>query len=140
MTDYFRPTKSVIHERFGDETVIVSLRSSRYYSLQGTADAIWTLASSGRSQPQIIQSLRKSFSGDPSEIESAAAAFLEELASERLLERTSEASLSDAQPVVLSGGEFAKPVLQTYTDMEDLLGIDPIHETDETGWPNAKPA
>jgi hypothetical protein len=29
------------------------------------------------------------------------------------------------------------PVLNKYTDMQDLLLLDPIHEVDERGWPNS---
>jgi hypothetical protein len=35
-------------------------------------------------------------------------------------------------------GKFEAPVLQKYTDMQDLLLLDPIHDTDETGWPNIR--
>ena len=34
---------------------------------------------------------------------------------------------------------FAAPVLHKYTDMEDLLLLDPIHDVDESGWPNTNP-
>jgi len=31
---------------------------------------------------------------------------------------------------------FTKPELHKFTDMQDLLLFDPIHEVDESGWPN----
>ncbi len=33
---------------------------------------------------------------------------------------------------------FTEPTVHTYADMQDLLLLDPIHDVDETGWPNAK--
>ena len=30
---------------------------------------------------------------------------------------------------------FRAPQIRAYTDMQDLLMIDPIHDVDETGWP-----
>ena len=33
---------------------------------------------------------------------------------------------------------FEPPVIQRYTDMQDLLLLDPIHEVEESGWPNMK--
>jgi hypothetical protein len=33
---------------------------------------------------------------------------------------------------------FEPPILRTFEDMQDLLLLDPIHEVDEMGWPNAK--
>jgi len=36
--------------------------------------------------------------------------------------------------------EFSAPRLDKYTDMQQLLLIDPIHEvSDEQGWPKVKP-
>ncbi|HAR48554.1 MAG TPA: hypothetical protein DCR81_00210 [Smithella sp.] len=35
---------------------------------------------------------------------------------------------------------FNAPVLNKYTDMQDLLILDPIHEVDATGWPSTKPS
>jgi len=35
---------------------------------------------------------------------------------------------------------FNVPVLNKYTDMQDLLLLDPIHEVDATGWPSTKPS
>ena len=34
---------------------------------------------------------------------------------------------------------FEAPILHKYTDMQDLLLLDPIHEVDEAGWPSVKP-
>jgi len=34
---------------------------------------------------------------------------------------------------------FVKPILQKYTDMADLLLLDPIHEVGEQGWPHPAP-
>jgi len=33
---------------------------------------------------------------------------------------------------------FEKPKLQKFTDMQDLLLLDPIHEVDEAGWPHTR--
>jgi len=43
-------------------------------------------------------------------------------------------------PPLPAGTVFAPPVLEVYTDMQDLLLLDPIHDVDETvGWPSPKP-
>jgi len=31
---------------------------------------------------------------------------------------------------------YKAPELDTYEDMQDLILLDPIHEVDESGWPN----
>lgn len=35
---------------------------------------------------------------------------------------------------------FTPPVLNKFTDMQELLLLDPIHDVDETGWPKRKAA
>jgi hypothetical protein len=57
------------------------------------------------------------------------------LVSEELL-RESPAEPTEA--VLEQTGEalvYAKPELQVYSDMKDLLLLDPIHDVSEEGWP-----
>jgi hypothetical protein len=51
----------------------------------------------------------------------------------------------DSTPVALPqqafelGGEFAPPVLHVYSDMREVLLLDPIHDVeDASGWPEPK--
>ena len=34
---------------------------------------------------------------------------------------------------------FEAPSLEKYTDMQDLVLLDPVHEVDQTGWPRQQP-
>jgi hypothetical protein len=44
--------------------------------------------------------------------------------------------VATALPPVVSGRlSFTHPQLQKYTDMQELLLLDPIHEVEESGWP-----
>lgn len=133
----FQPKSSVVHEKFDDETVTVNLETGCYFSLKGSADAIWALAAAGHSQSQIVARLRESYDGDATEIEATTTAFLNRLVEESLLERANGETSTAA--VALEGGLFVPPSLQKYTDMEELLQLDPVHEVDHMGWPNAKP-
>jgi hypothetical protein len=38
----------------------------------------------------------------------------------------------------LAGGAFSPPVLQKFSDMQELLLVDPIHEVKAEGWPLTK--
>ena len=40
-------------------------------------------------------------------------------------------------PPVEFPADYAPPAMSKYTDMEDLLLLDPVHEVDEVGWPVA---
>ena len=34
---------------------------------------------------------------------------------------------------------FCEPRVETFSDLQDLFLVDPIHDVDEAGWPHAKP-
>ena len=38
--------------------------------------------------------------------------------------------------VPLSPMAFEKPVIEKFSDMQEMLLLDPIHEVSEMGWPN----
>ena len=52
---------------------------------------------------------------------------------------STEATSRDGLPPL--GAAWTAPVLEVFTDMEDLLLLDPIHDVSEAvGWPMQKPA
>ena len=47
---------------------------------------------------------------------------------------------SNAMEAGASARPYEPPQLEKYTDMQDLVLLDPVHEVDATGWPHPKPA
>ena len=43
-------------------------------------------------------------------------------------------------PVSVAGVAYTEPSLSVFSDMQDLLLLDPIHDVSEAGWPMPKPA
>ncbi len=79
----------------------------------------------------------------PPEYERAVGQFLDELKQEALIIPTTEplAQSRTGTTAELAGNtvwekSFEAPILHKFTDMQELLLLDPIHEVDETGWPN----
>jgi len=142
MNRSFTLKPSIVHEKFGDETVILNLESGCYYSAQGTSSLIWNLVSEGLSQAEILDKVRTEFSGSPDEIAAGTAAFLDQLVDEALVEAQPSADVSamHRNGTGASDKAFVAPLLQKYTDMEEMLLLDPIHEVDEAGWPTARQA
>jgi hypothetical protein len=139
MNRTFELKPSTVHERFGDETVILNLESGSYYSAQGVASVIWGLVSDGCSESAIVQRIRAAYSGESDDVARATQRFLDQLVEETLV----ESHATDGNGDAVNGGRvapptqaFSPPVLQKYTDMEEMLLLDPIHEVDEHGWPN----
>jgi len=135
-------TPQVTHETIDGEVVIINLDNGSYYSMNNAGAVIWDLLGAGMPVEQIVEVIARSYSGDPREIETGVTALVEKLQQESLIvsdngTRTDEAN--GAVVVAKSGAElppFECPVLHKYTDMEDLLLLDPIHEVDDAGWPH----
>jgi len=137
----FKLKPSIVHEKFGDETVIVNLDSGNYYSADGMGSFIWGLVSDGASDADILQRIKTEFSGNSDEISRATAKFLDQLVEETLVDPECVADGSGEDQLGEIGElkrVFSTPLLQKYTDMEEMLLLDPIHEVDEQGWPSAR--
>ena len=132
--------RRVIHETFDDEIVIVNLETGSYYSLDHVGAAIWELLGQRATVPQIQANIAARYEGDRAELERAVKTFLDELIADSLVEYSDQAAASNDAIAQTKETHlvFQAPVLSKYTDMEELLLLDPIHEVDELGWPTAK--
>lgn len=142
---------NIVYETIEGETVLVNLKSGSYYSLVGVGSVIWTELEAGRTPDEILTRLNSEYDGNPREIETAVRELLESLVREDLLifetpdphsPRAEPASVTPLTPPTIKR-EFRVPHLQKFTDMQELLLLDPVHEADETGWPlseNREPA
>ncbi len=129
---------AVIGEVLDGEAIIVNLDSGAYYSLDGAGAVVWSAAQSGALLEELIRATAARFHGTDTEIAEGVAALVEELVAEGLLVTTSAPGAATPLPAALIEDRppFVSPILQKYTDMADLLLLDPIHEVDEQGWPH----
>ncbi len=117
----------VVDESVDGEVLIVHLGTGTYFSSRGAGDAAWQLLASGRTPAESA--------GPLGQDEGSIADFLARLLEEGLLRpRDGEAGpLPDVRP---AAGAL---LLEKYTDMQELLLLDPIHDVDdEEGWPNVR--
>jgi hypothetical protein len=141
MADGYRLNEpQVAAERFDDEVMLVDLERGSYYSLAGSGAAIFALLELGCGARQVVELLEQRFG--PSAAGAAVADFVERLVTEQLVvpATVGEPDLEAARAIVgaLPDGITA-PALEGYTDMQELLQIDPIHEVnDQFGWPKMK--
>lgn len=133
---------NVIHEVIDGEAVLVNLESGSYYSIDNVGAAIWEYIENGLNVSQIIEGVADRYEGTQNDIEQGVQQLFTQLQEEQLIVPI-EAPQTDGQvpPVndaASSKPPFEVPILHKYTDMEDLLLLDPIHEVDETGWPHSQ--
>ena len=132
----------IISETFDDgESIVVNLENGFYFSLNPAGGLAFELLSSGVRVDEIAVLLADRYEADATTIGAAVAEFALRLVEEGLIctDGASAPSAPNAAPApapVADGrAPFEAPALTTYTDMQDLLLADPIHDYDETGWP-----
>jgi hypothetical protein len=132
----------VVSETIDGEAVIVSLARGVYYSLDQVGVNVWGLLEKGLSTGQILTVINQTYDGDTQLIEHSIKELLAQLQTEQLIAPIATSTTESSSPAHLESSDkqtFVPPVLQKYSDMVDLLMLDPIHEVDETeGWPTKK--
>ncbi len=132
-------SRRVIHEEVDGEVIVIQLEDGNYYSLTGIGAEAWPLLVAGRSPAEAAAALT-------SDTESAAQQ-LRELTSELVAEHLLEPLPAGDEPAAAAPASpdppkpaFQPPRLEKFSDMQDYLLIDPIHEVDEPGWPAKRDA
>jgi hypothetical protein len=128
--------QDVVLESFSDETVAVHLGTGRYYSIDLVGTEVVDLMQTGNPLGRIVGHLATRYGADEGLVDEAVTDFVVRLLDEGLIRPASGDRPVDALPdVAPAAAPFSRPTLAVYSDMEDLLLLDPIHDVDETGWP-----
>jgi hypothetical protein len=130
---------NAMHETIDGETIVIDMSSGTYYSLRGSASAIWNAIASGASRDTLIETLEEAYEASPGEIASATEAFLSELEAEQLIAHGNGAGPTSGPTSEPAGARapFEPPQLEKFEDMQDIILLDPVHMVDEQGWPHA---
>jgi hypothetical protein len=136
-------TPMVTHETIDGEAVIINLDSGNYYSLVDVGSFIWSLIEQGASAGEVQNLVSQSYAGNASEIDRGVQDLLVQLQQESLIVPLDEAGAFNPMELASSNGHekpsFNPPLLNKYSDMQELLLLDPIHDVDEAGWPKPNP-
>lgn len=137
-------TPMVTHETIDGEAVIINLDSGNYYSLVDVGSFIWGLIEQGASTSELQNLVSQTYQGDASDIDQGVEDLLAQLQQESLIVPVDGAESFDQTQALPShnGHEkplFSPPSLNKYSDMQELLLLDPIHDVDEAGWPKPNP-
>ncbi|MHB8240380.1 MAG: PqqD family protein [Solirubrobacteraceae bacterium] len=129
----------VVHETIDGETILIHLGTGTYYSLDGVAGEVWAAVLDELSGAEIVAGALEAYDADAALVEGTVAGFVRELILEGLVAEE-EGSHDDARVRTFSPtGAFSPPVLHKYTDMQEFMLVDPIHDVEAAaGWPHVK--
>jgi len=125
-------------EDFNSAILAVNLKNGYYHSLSQSAVPIWRLLMEGCDISQIVQWLAPIYGCTPENLTPDVQKFVAGLEQAQLIVPAAETVAPAQAPAWLSvlTPPYFPPVLEIYTDMQELLLLDPIHDVDVRGWPN----
>jgi hypothetical protein len=137
-------TPTVTHETIDGEAVIINLDSGNYYSLVELGSFIWGLIEKGASASEVQNVLLQTYHCDAADVDRGVNELLTQLQQENLIVPVDGAASEAIDQVLPSANghekpSFNPPMLHKYSDMQELLLLDPIHDVDDAGWPKPNP-
>ena len=136
----------IIHETIDNEVLIIEFNSGNYYSLKEVGAEIWAGLVKGANSCEIISEISKKYTGSQEDIIRCVTQLIGELIQEKIITPVPTNQTQDLNQIgkvdfadKVENPAFSCPELQKYTDMQELLLLDPIHEVTESGWPSMKP-
>lgn len=128
---------NVSAELFDNEVLAINLSSGHYYSMRLSAVPFWLLISNGHTLDYAVAEISKCYDVEESIVKDDFVTLLDQLIQSQLIkERNPELAPLPAEYKESCTGKYEKPAFENYTDMKDLILLDPIHEVDVIGWPN----
>ena len=130
----------VINETIDGEAIMINLATGAYYSLDRVGGDVWTVLEHGATVDDVVTALQARYDGTAEDMTAGVGALVDQLVAEELIV---QADGNGAPPAPEASGEkqpFSPPRLDKFTDMQDLILLDPVHEVDSRGWPHTAPA
>lgn len=130
---------NIISDVFGEEAVLVNLETGVYYSLRGSAAQIWIRIFNQYSSNEIFSDLIEIYKVDEKDLLSDINDFVALLLEVKIIKQGQEAAKNRID-FNLKGilETYNKPLLETFSDMQEILLLDPVHDVDKAGWPISK--
>jgi hypothetical protein len=130
----------IIHETLDGEVVAIDLGSGTYYSMRGTAGVIWEAVAAGSTLDEITGRVAAAYATAGGDVRTSVLGFLERLEARGLIVRSEVGGGREDAGAAGAGSDsppYEEPRLEVFTDMEDLILLDPVHDVDpEKGWPH----
>jgi hypothetical protein len=129
----------VINETIDGEAIMINLATGSYYSLDRVGGEVWALLEASLPVEDIVVQLGRRYHAVEDDIWRGVEDLLQRLSSEELVvpcDDSDPIGAASLEPAPTSRQPFRAPRLEKFTDMQDLILLDPVHEVDSRGWPH----
>ena len=107
------------------EAVIINLSTGVYFSSTGTGAVAWALLQAGHDRAGVAQGVAERFGVPADQVDADLGPFLADLRSHDLVVAGTPDGTAGEVDLGGNGAGYSPPVLEVYTDMSDLLALDP---------------
>lgn len=141
---------TVFGEIVDNEAVVLNMTSGHYFSIPGSGALIWAGIEHQVPVEDIAAAFATRFDLSIEDALRDVGQFIEQLLGHDLVRPCTREDATNggngagrSQPDWGDGtGVYSAPTIELFSDMEDILLLDPIHDVDDAGWPvsNRKPS
>lgn len=126
----------VVLETVDEETIIVNLDTGSYYDLNHSGGRILQALGGGCGLDEAVGRVAGDYGVEVSQLAGPAAALLQQFEDEGIIVAGELDQTAAANGSAPPAKPYEAPALTKYTDMQELLLLDPVHEVDGAGWPS----
>jgi len=126
----------VIAEVIEGEAIILDFASGTYYSLNASFQYLWEGLVRGLSLSRLQILMRARYPGAGDGLEEQVRSAVGQLLVENLVVASQRSpAIASAVEAIATAPDYQPPRLHKYTDLQELLLLDPIHDIDAAGQP-----
>ncbi len=122
---------------FDGEVVALNLQEGKYYNMEGAAAFIWTSIAGGVATSIVLEQLTQLVPNESEKVRTEVLGFLIQLEQEGLIVGTAEAL--PTVETLSTPAAYSTPLLAVFTDMQEVIQLDPVHDVSDKGWPKEQP-
>lgn len=122
-------------EQFPEEIVAIDLQRGVYYHLEGGGMEVFLALLAPASLAEVRARLAPRYAASEAELHAAVDAVFAALRAEELLEPTEARGAPAALPPLDGPRPLAGFRLDVHADLQELILVDPVHDTSDAGWP-----
>ena len=119
----------VSFEIFDKEAVVVNFITGKYFGITGSGPDIWRVFENPCTIEQLTGLLKSVYTNITDRQIKNVIAFIDSLVKERLLVTVDKCENISIKLSVDITGEFLEPAIDIYDDLQELIVLDPVHDT-----------
>jgi hypothetical protein len=131
----------IVSRLFEDELTLINLDSGDYFAAGGVVADIWHILATPTPLDRLIDKVSARYRVDPAVAAEEIRTHVAQLLAHGLIARVRPAAAEPRPPAPVPSepADWPNSWFETYSDMKDLLLLDPVHDVEDGVWPLRTP-